>query len=113
MMPAGSVRLSGKGSWNPMAHSYRAGLRLRCKGFAGRNGQVEAVLRRRERTGPFGVEGAGRLVGEIEVEHEAACHVAAKVGALGGVDEVAAGPVGFGAVGPVAERQEQAAGIAG
>src|SRR6266550_5181872 len=113
MMPGGNGHLSGQRSWSPMVHWYRGGLRLRAEPLAGTDRQVEAVLGRRERAGPFRVEGARRLVGEVEVEHEAAVDVAAQVGALGGVEEVTAGAVGFGAVGRVAERQEQAAGVAG
>ncbi len=40
--------------------------------FPGTDRQVEAVLRRRQRTGPARVEGARRLDGEVEVEDEVA-----------------------------------------
>ena len=79
----------------------------------GADRQVEAVLRRGERAGPAGVERAGRLEREVEVHDErAGRRIAAQVSALGGIDEVATGGVRLGAVGPVAERDEQAARVA-
>src|SRR3954471_10363188 len=82
--------------------------------FAAADRQIEAVLGWRERAGPARIEGARRLVGEVEVNDERAPgRIAAEVGALRGVDEIAAGRVRLGAVRLVPERDEDAARVAG
>ena len=79
-----------------------------------RIGDVQAVLGWCQRARPARVEGARRLEREVEVQdHRARGRIAAEVRALRGVDQVAAGAVGLGAVGRVAERDEEAARVAG
>ena len=65
----------------------RSGLQL-----ADRYDGVDPVAGRRERARPRGVVGAGRCVGEVEVDHEATA-VAAQVCALDRVEHVAAAAV--------------------
>src|SRR3954454_8812592 len=82
--------------------------------FACADRQIETVLGRRERAGPAQIEGARRLVREVEVDDEGAGgRIAAEVGALRRIDEVAAGRVCLGAVRFVTERDEDAARVAG
>src|SRR3954471_5941733 len=82
--------------------------------FACADRQIEAVLGRRERAGPARIEGARRLVGEVEVDDERPRGgIAAEVGALRRIDEVAAGRVRLGAVRLVPERDEDAARVVG
>ena len=76
--------------------------------------EVEAVLRRRERTGPARVERARRLRREIEVEDERPVRRVragsrSEVGALRRIDQVAARAVGRLAIGGVTERDEDPA----
>src|SRR3954453_15378408 len=81
--------------------------------FARPDLQPEPVGRRGQRTGPLGIERAGRLEGEVEVEDEARRGGApTEIGALRGVEQVATGAVRLPAVRRVAEGQEQAAGVA-
>jgi hypothetical protein len=63
----------------------------------------QPVLPGRERTAPLWVVAAGRLVREIEVEHHPPT-LLAEVSALGGVEEIPAGPVGLAEL--VASRNE-------
>src|SRR3954447_23623136 len=82
--------------------------------FARADRQIEAILWRRERAGPARIEGARRLVREVEVDDERARRrIAAEVGALRRIDEVAAGRVRLGAVRFVTKRDEDAARVAG
>jgi hypothetical protein len=63
----------------------------------------ESIRRRGERTGPFRVVGAGRVVGEVEVEDELAAFLT-EVGSLDRVEQVAPGAVGLGRARRIAER---------
>src|ERR687894_404630 len=60
---------------------------------------------------PPWVVGAGRVVGEVEVEHELAV-LHPEVGPLDGVEQVATCPVGLFAAGGVAKGKEQTASTA-
>ena len=72
-----------------------------------------AVLGRREGAAPARVVRARRVVGVVEVQHQAAPPVpVAEVGALDRVEQVAAAAVGLAAGEGVAEGQEQAAAVA-
>src|SRR4051794_29469772 len=81
--------------------------------FAGTDGQRESALEWRERAIPFWVVRARRVVGRVEVEQQlASLPVATRVAALDRVEQIAAGAVGFRSARAVAERHEQAAGVA-
>src|SRR4051794_8909913 len=80
---------------------------LSVEALPGTDPYVEAILGRRERAGPSRVEGARRLIGEVEVDRDGArFRVASQIGALGAVDDVAPGWIGLGAVRRVTERDE-------
>ena len=70
----------------------------------------QPVGRRRQRARPARVVGAGRVVGDVEVEHEPPV-VGAQVRALDRVEQVAAGAVGLAPARRIAERDEQAAAV--
>src|SRR5262245_13015721 len=103
--PSTSSRKSGAaagrgwgGSLPPRCFSVRRSARELL--LAGLDGDGELVLRRRQRAGGEGREGAGRVVGGVEVHHHLT--VPGRIG----VDE-AAGAVGLLAAGLVGEDQEQ------
>ena len=84
----------------------------RAVALPGGDRHVEPVLRRRQRTAPARVVGAGRVVGVVEVEHEPSVGGGAQVRALHRVEQVAPAPVGPVAGEGVAEGQEQPAPVA-
>jgi hypothetical protein len=81
-------RLSASGGWVELARA---------------DWNREPIRRRRERTGPFRVVGAGRVVGEVEVEDELAAYLT-EIGSLDRVEQVAPGAVGLGRARRIAER---------
>ena len=74
------------------------------------DGDRQPVLRRAERADPARVVRARRVVGEVEVEDEAAV-LFAQVGALDRVEQVPAAAVGLAARRGVGEREEDAAAV--
>src|SRR6185437_1169103 len=104
----GSCRRSFPG-WSP---AISAGSRSRSRvALSSTDPDREAVARRREGTHPARVVAARRVVREVEVENEPAA-LAAEVGALDGVEEVAPGAVGLVAARRVGEAQVHAASVA-
>src|SRR5215831_10880838 len=73
-----------------------------------RHGQ--SIGRRRKRADPAVVVGAGGVIREVEIEHEALAD-AAKVGSLDTVEEVASGGIALGFARRVGEGQEDATSI--
>ena len=72
----------------------------------GLDGDRQPVRRRRQRADPARVVGAGRVVGEVEVEHEPAV-VFPEIRALHRVEEVAAAAVALPSARRVAEAEEE------
>jgi hypothetical protein len=71
---------------------------------------VKPIRRRRQRACPSSVVGARGLIREVEVEHQSTVF-SAQVGALHGVQDTAAGPVGLIVACRVGEGDEQAAAV--
>src|SRR4029077_12669938 len=104
--PGGSVAPRGispshlcpaMGSWEGAERPTRMGTLVRSgadsavRTFSSPDRDLEAVLGRRQRAGPAGIERARRLEGEVEVDDErAGRRVASEIGALGRIDEIAA-----------------------
>src|SRR5690349_7260285 len=81
------------------------------RALTGPHREREAVLRRRERAAPADIVRARWIVGEIEVQNEAAV-LHPEIRALHRVEEVAAAPVRRGAARIVAKRQKQTSAVA-
>src|SRR4051812_28533802 len=79
--------------------------------FAGWNGDRQPVLGGRERAMPAAIVGAGWIVGEIEVNHEATVGLP-KVGMLDRIKQIAAAAVGSITIGLVAKRQKDTTAVA-
>lgn len=78
--------------------------------FARPDLQVQAVLGRCRRARPPGIERTGRLIGEVEVDHQRpSLGVAAQIGSLRAVQYIPPGPVRLPTAGRIGERQEQSA----
>src|SRR5205814_3423801 len=75
------------------------------------HGDAQPVRRRSERADPARLVRAGRVVGEVEVEHELAA-VFPEIRTFHRVEQVAAAAVGLAPAGRVAEAEKEAAAVA-
>src|SRR5580700_8272856 len=79
--------------------------------LAGRYSYPQAILKRRERTHPTIIVGAGRIVGVIEIKRHPPAGSWQRLAPLDGVEEIAPTAIALSGTGRIAKGEEQSAAI--